>query len=40
MRKQVTSTKKPGNGMYAGGNDKPAKPARPAAPTPSKKKPA
>lgn len=40
MRNPVTSTKKPGNGMYAGGTDKPAKPSRPAAPTPSKKKPA
>lgn len=39
MRKQVTNTKKPGNGMYAG-SDKPAKVTRPAAPTPSKKKPA
>jgi len=40
MRKQISSTKKPGNGMYAGGTDKPAKITRPAAPAPSKKKPA
>jgi len=40
MRKQVTNTKKPGNGMYAGGTDSPKKIQRPAAPTPSKKKPA
>ena len=40
MRKPVTSTKKPGNGLYAGGTDKPTKPSRPAARSPSKKKPA
>jgi hypothetical protein len=39
MRKQISSTKNPGKGMYAG-TDKPTKPARPASPPPTKKKPA
>ena len=38
MRKQVNSTKKPGNGLYAAGTDAPKKIQRPA--PPSKKKPA